>query len=1005
VVYVGKDTSFTDAVAGSVSGSDYYKVYAVDKAFNYATEIVATAVVSTTPAITSSVETLSGFNYTGVGPSSSQSFVVSGANLTANLVVSTASTDFELSTDNFATAGSSSISLSSPTVVATTIYVRLKSGLAGGAKSATISIASTGANTLPNISLSGNTISQYYYNGTGLLSSNTSWGANTDGSGANPTAVTDVYTNFVIANGPATTDAAWTLGSNSKVIVGNGTAVTLTVANGFYIKGTIDAAANASIIWQDATLAIVGPPAVDFSPTFGTLDNASEVHLQPATTATYALGNGTAYGKLFIDGVGKVSVLAGATNSTISVKTALTVASGAILDFPVTNTHSITINAGAAATINGTVRAGRQGGLLGSSPTYGTSGTTGVSILFADATPSLTLGTSSTIEYFRPNTPQTVSVLPSGVNYANLTLSEIDAKAITSKNIPTTGITVNGTLTINLAGVLYSSTIVGANYITLGNNATIVRTSGALDAAPTFGSSVNVTYNGTTAQTAGVEIPGSGLKTLTINNDVSVTFSSLSIESGASASVLKGNLIVTTGLTNNGTITIANNSNLVQPTGSTYSGSGSATVTRNSNPLLRLDYTMWSSPVSGTQTLEQFSPNTSRVPNRFYTYDALNNVYANIATTSNFSAGSGYLIRMPNDADAVTPTAFAGVFTGTSLNNGNISLTGLTADKFYLVGNPYASTIGADAFLSVNSTAGTLYFWRKTNGALGSAYATYTLTGGTGTTAGSAALEPNGTIQVGQGFIVKTADTSLNFTNAMRLGTASTQFFKTRNVTEKSRVWLNLTNTAGLFSQALVGYLDGATQGVDNVYDGKYINDSATALTSIIEGGEYTIQGRPAFDATDVVALGFKTDVAGDFTIAMDHKDGVFAAAQDIYLVDSKTGIETDLNASSYTFAADAGVDNTRFSLKYQKTLKVGTQTFDENTVNVYKNNGTIYVNSAAKTIKTIEVYDVQGRLIVKQMNVKANTAAISNLKAVRQMLLLKVSADDNSVVTKKILN
>jgi hypothetical protein len=35
VVYIGTNTSFTDNVAGSVSGSDFYKVYAVDKAFNY----------------------------------------------------------------------------------------------------------------------------------------------------------------------------------------------------------------------------------------------------------------------------------------------------------------------------------------------------------------------------------------------------------------------------------------------------------------------------------------------------------------------------------------------------------------------------------------------------------------------------------------------------------------------------------------------------------------------------------------------------------------------------------------------------------------------------------------------------------------------------------------------------------------------------------------------------------------------------------------------------------
>ena len=38
VVYVGTATTFTDGVAGAVSGSDFYKVYTVDKAFNYSSE-------------------------------------------------------------------------------------------------------------------------------------------------------------------------------------------------------------------------------------------------------------------------------------------------------------------------------------------------------------------------------------------------------------------------------------------------------------------------------------------------------------------------------------------------------------------------------------------------------------------------------------------------------------------------------------------------------------------------------------------------------------------------------------------------------------------------------------------------------------------------------------------------------------------------------------------------------------------------------------------------------
>ena len=481
-----------------------------------------------------------------------------------------------------------------------------------------------------------------------------------------------------------------------------------------------------------------------------------------------------------------------------------------------------------------------------------------------------------------------------------------------------------------------------------------------------------------------------------------VSVKSLIINNSASLTVTSGNLTVVGAIANSGTMTLENNANLIQTAAvNTNSGSGTATVKRNSNPLFRLDYTMWSSPVSGSQTLAQFSPNTSQSPNRFYTYDALSNVYVSAIFTNPFSTGLGYLIRMPNDADSVTPTAFAGVFTGTALNNGTVTLGGLNSDKYYSVGNPYPSTISADSFLTANP--GTLYFWRKTNEAGGSAYASYN---GTGAASGAGSEIPNGTIQVGQGFIAKTggAATELVFTNAMRLGTASTQFFKTKKEADKSRVWLNITNSVGLFSQALVGYLDGATLGIDNGYDGKYINDSATALTSIVDGEEYTIQGRPAFDVTDVVALGFKTDVAGDFTIAIDQKDGVFAA-QDIYLVDNKTGIETDLNASSYTFAAEAGVDNTRFSLKYQKTLKVIDASLDNNSISVYQNNGAIYINSKSTAIRSVKVFDVQGRLIAEQRNVKANTAVISNLRAKNQLLIVNIVGEDNSEVSKKVMN
>ena len=78
---------------------------------------------------------------------------------------------------------------------------------------------------------------------------------------------------------------------------------------------------------------------------------------------------------------------------------------------------------------------------------------------------------------------------------------------------------------------------------------------------------------------------------------------------------------------------------------------------------------------------------------------------------------------------------------------------------------------------------------------------------------------------------------------------------------------------------------------------------------------------------------------------------------------------------------------------------------FNDNSVSVYNNNGTLYVNSRAKAINNVKVYDIQGRIIAQQNNVKANTATISNLKATHQVLIVKVTSEDNKVISKKVVN
>ena len=481
-------------------------------------------------------------------------------------------------------------------------------------------------------------------------------------------------------------------------------------------------------------------------------------------------------------------------------------------------------------------------------------------------------------------------------------------------------------------------------------------------------------------------------KNTTIQESIISNGESLLINSGF-------NITVTGAITNNGSFTVENNANLIQG-GTTNTNSGNVIVNRDSALINLYDYTLWSSPVAG-QKLKAFSPNT--LDTRFYSYNSGTNLYnvVPLPATTDFARATGYLIRTPNTWTAGTPNTFNGIFTGVP-NNGDISVTGLLSGKYYAVGNPYPSTINVAAFYLANPNAGTLYFWRKTNGALvSSAYATRN---SLGETAAPGGLTPSPDIAVGQGFFVSpSADMTLNFTNAMRV-TPSTSAVFLRTTQERSRYWLNLTTTSGAFSQMLVGYMPEATSGVDNSIDGKYINDAPIALTSIINAEEYTIQGRALpFATTDTVPLGFKTNAAGNYTIAIDHVDGLFSNGQTVFLKDNLLSTVTDLSAGSYSFASAIGTFNSRFEVVYQNTLAVTNPTFTANSVIAFSANGEIRINSGSTIMELVRVYDLQGRLLVEKKQINASETTIATT-ATNQVLLVEVTAANGSKITKKII-
>ncbi len=508
---------------------------------------------------------------------------------------------------------------------------------------------------------------------------------------------------------------------------------------------------------------------------------------------------------------------------------------------------------------------------------------------------------------------------------------------------------------------------------------------------------------------------------------------SLTVNNGAVVSVTSGfDVILNGALTvSSGSFTLNNTANLIQ-NGTNFTNSGNIIVKRNSSALKRLDYTLWSSPVTG-QGLYAFSPFT--LPTRFYVYNTATDLYNSFSgfnltglqypaplvapngvngTDSNnatFGQAKGYLIRMPWDHPTVA-TVWNGTFTGVP-NNGNVNFAMTTG--YNAVGNPYPSRINVKDFIDGNvSTSGTLYLWRKTNDTTVPSYATLTKTayvangvagGDTGTGYFNPGDENSWVLNIGQGFIVNaTTSTNLTFTNSMRRSLNADQFFRVPqsvNTANNGLYWLNLNTDTGIFSQMAVGYSQEGTLADDRGIDGKNINHEFY-LTSLIGTDEYSVQGRPEFQDSDIVPLSYKVATAGNYTIGIDHTTGLFnGGLQSIYLKDNVTASIYNLSAGVYTFTSVAGTFNNRFEIVYQSLL--GNPTFTANTVVIYSNNNGFTVNSGNFIMASVKVFDVRGRLIEEKKHINASEIDINGGFA-NEVLLVQITSVDGAVVTKKVV-
>lgn len=516
---------------------------------------------------------------------------------------------------------------------------------------------------------------------------------------------------------------------------------------------------------------------------------------------------------------------------------------------------------------------------------------------------------------------------------------------------------------------------------------------------------------------------------------------SVTIQAGANLDILSGNSITVTDIVNvmpTGGFSIENNASLVQI--NNVANTGNINMFRTTQPMYRYDYTYWGSPVTLASgfTLNMLSPNT--LFDKYFYWNPTNaggaGNWVGTSSATVMNPNRGYIVRAPQSF-STNPAAtqpYTANFIGVP-NNGDINIPiaigtmapGLFNDKLNLIGNPYPSGVDADAFLSHPTNAGlidgTIYFWTHhsppsaaypnpfygnyTYNYTAGDYATYTLLGGLGTApTGYGGPVPNGYIAAGQGFFVKgLANGNAIFTNAMRDKDNNSDFFRMSTL-QKQRVWLNLANTQGGFSQTMVGYAENATLDYDRGLDASAFGGNFVSFYSLLEDQQMvSIQGRPwPFVSTDQVPMGYNATVANNYTIGIDHVDTAFDT-QNIYIEDKLLNIIHDLKAAPYVFASEAGRFNDRFVLRYTDGLLgvdrpdgtvAGCVAFiDRQTLNI----------QASDAIKTVEIFDLTGKSIRNFEPENSSRSFTAPFVQAQGVYLAKIKLENGAVVTAKLMN
>lgn len=319
-------------------------------------------------------------------------------------------------------------------------------------------------------------------------------------------------------------------------------------------------------------------------------------------------------------------------------------------------------------------------------------------------------------------------------------------------------------------------------------------------------------------------------------------------------------------------------------------------------------------------------------------------------------AARGYLYANNNDVTL----KFKGVANHTG---GTYNLTRDVWDGvligFHLVGNPFTHDIYMNNAFNTDATLADGYYVLSSTGAW------------------SAKLGSDEAIKPCQGVLIN-ASTEGTLTINKKVGPAA----QTRSRANNEFLTISVVNK---------NYEDVTYVSFDEITPLEKVNHQNKDIPMVyipMGGAIYAIAAME--DDVKEIPVAFEAKTMGQYTISVKSENCEF---ESMYLVDRKTGVETDLLLEDYTFLATTTDNSERFTIKLN----------DNNSDNedfIFINNGEIIINKIEGK-GVLQIFDVMGRYI--SHSEVSGSANISTEAFTSGVYIIRMT-DDNGIKTQKVV-